>query len=108
VFYRFGVPRIFFAYFCSKGLSSGVRPDKKSSNSPIEMISCIPLNDKKEHARTMTCWCSPLVRWEDEESGEAIFNGPQVIHHAADCREARERQTGMSAGLGKTWGVFED
>jgi hypothetical protein len=67
------------------------------------MVNCIPLNDEREHERSTQCWCEPDVAWADHDTGIPYPNGPSIIHHAADGREACEEITGESLGPGKLW-----
>lgn len=46
-------------------------------------VHVIPVGDKDIHAAQLMCWCHPLE-----------LEGGTVVHHAADCREKHERQTG--------------
>lgn len=61
-----------------------------------ELRHCIPLNDEREHAIAVDCWCNPHTD-KDE---------PRVwIHVAADMRDAYEQIIGE--GLpGKQWAQF--
>ncbi len=64
------------------------------------MIHVIPINDDREHCRSLACWCKPIRRIE---SGQVV-----MVHNADDRREWVEREIGEGVGEDKQWGVFED
>lgn len=47
----------------------------------MNRIHVIPVGDYRIHYAQSDCWCYPTERSE----------GVIWVHHAADCREARER-----------------
>lgn len=67
------------------------------------MVNCIPLNDEREHEKSTTCWCEPLVEYLNPETGLPYPNGPSIIHNAADHREACEIMTSESLAPDKRW-----
>jgi len=75
------------------------------------MISCVPVNDERQHEITVTCWCEPRVEWLDPDTGLpwASGKGPMVVHRSADCREVCEDLTGGEPlSEDKKWQLIED
>lgn len=48
---------------------------------PGEIIHVVPINDLREHADSVSCWCKPT------EMFDAATDGVIVVHNSMDRRE---------------------
>lgn len=53
-------------------------------------VHVLPVGDAITHTDTPDCVCGPDVEYADPEDGVTYPDGPLVIHHSLDGREARE------------------
>ena len=49
---------------------------------PLDNFHVLPINDLKEHEKTMDCWCNPEIQHD--------LPPYVIVHNAADRREERE------------------
>lgn len=54
-------------------------------------VHVLPVRDVIEHQESQDCICGPRVEWIDQDTGLAYPNGPVVVHHSLDGREAKEQ-----------------
>jgi hypothetical protein len=55
----------------------------------VRRLHVIPIGDEEIHAAQTLCWCHPTA-----------FEAPLWVHNARDCREAKERATGVKCSDG--------
>lgn len=63
------------------------------------MIHIMPVDDLREHEKSLLCWCEPRI--EEYDTNGAPLIESMAVHNSADGREAVERETGMTTG--KPW-----
>ncbi len=69
-------------------------------------VHVYPENDGIEHdIESLDCLCGPMVEFKDPADDQTYANGPLVVHHSLDGREANEGSA--PARPGREWTTIE-